>query len=140
MTSSPYSARKTGMSFGIVGLLFGLPFAGIIVFLLLLPSDHVVGNAVASVLLAFVPAALSAACAILLVRLAPSKTPGLVQGVASTLIAYLLFFVFLGILGSDIGGVFATGLHLLIITPVLWLFPIVGGVTGVVLKRRSMQN
>lgn len=137
MTSSSYPVRRTGISFAIVGLLFGLPFAGIVVFVLLLPSDHVAGNAAASVLLALVPAALSAACAILLVRLSPSKTPGLVQGFVATLLAYLLFFVFLGVLGSDVGGVFATGLHLLAVTPILWLFPIVGGITGMILKKKS---
>jgi len=137
MTSSSYPARKTGISFAIVGLLFGLPFAGIVVFVLLLPSDHVAGNAAVSILLALVPAALSAACAVFFVRLSPSKTPGLAQGVMTTLLAYLLFFVFLGVLGSDIGGVIATGLHLLTIAPILWLFPIVGGITGMILKKKS---
>jgi hypothetical protein len=140
MTSSTYSARMTGLSFGAVGLLLGLPLAGIIVFVMLLPSDHVIGNVVASILLGLVPAILSAACAILFVRISPSKAPGLMQGVVSSLLAYVLFFVLLGIWGKDTIGMVATGLHLLLITPILWLYPVIGGVTGIILKRKASAD
>ena len=139
MASSVYPWRTTGLSFGAVGLLFGLPFASIIVFVMLLPSDGLFGNILASVGLALVPAVLSAVCAVLFVRLSSSHIPGLTQGVISCLLAYILFFVFLGIMGSDLGGVLATGLHLLTTAPLLWLFPLIGGVTGLILRRRVVK-
>ena len=135
MASSPL--RSTVLSFGAIGLLLGLPLAGIIVFVMLLPSDTVIGNVIASMLMALVPAALSAACAIFFVRVSSSGKPGALQGVLATASAYILFFVCLGIYGGDVIGVVATGLHLMIVTPVLWLFPIIGGITGWVLERKS---
>jgi hypothetical protein len=139
---SPAIARRraTGLVFAAVGFIFALPLTGILVFVMLTPSEQAAGNLLATVLLSLVGAALTAVCALALAWLSPARVTGLFQGVAATLLAYLLYFVFLGILGSDMVGVVATGLQILLTTPATWLFPLVGGIAGWLLGRKIRQK
>lgn len=140
MTSGIARRRATGLVFAAVGFIFALPLTGILVFVMLTPSEQAAGNLLATVLLSLVGAALTAACALVLARLAPTRVTGLFQGIVATLLAYLLYFVFLGILGSDVVGVVATGLQILLTTPVTWLFPVAGGIAGWLLGRKSRRK
>jgi hypothetical protein len=140
MTSGIAGRRATGLVFAAVGFIFALPLTGILVFVMLTPSEQAAGNLLATVLLSLVGAAFTAACALALARLSPAGVTGLFQGVAATLLAYLLYFVFLGILGSDVVGVVATGLQILITAPLTWLFPVAGGIAGWLIARGTRRT
>lgn len=140
MLSPTRTDRATLMSFGAIGLLSGLPLCTIMVFVLLLPSDHAAGNIAASVLLALVPTGLTAVSAALLLRFTRTKSPGFLHGILSTLLGFLLFFVALGVWRGDVAGLFATGLHLLFTVKLLWAFLAAAGITGFTLGRRLRRK
>lgn len=140
MSSFAARRRRSMLFFGGLALLFGLPLCAIIVFVMLLPSDNVMGNLAASIALALIPTVLTAGVAGLLMRLSPSKSTGILQGVASALLGFLLFFVVLGIWRGDVGGLLATGLYLLLTTKILWALPILAGILGFLLARRFRRE
>ena len=140
MSSSTNRPRSIALWFGLVGFLFGLPLAAIFVFLMLVPSEGLAGNLLVSLLLALVPAALTAVIAGQLARFSRAGHPGFVVGLLAALLAYLLTFILLGVYGADVAGVLATGLHLLLTVPLIWLFPLVAGFTGLLLGRKARRN